>query len=466
MVNGLPVTIDCTVDDVCGTNNITAYAVKESIYSLNNWIEQLNLYCTDGKYIGMIGALAFLGSAIACGILPILGDKIGRLPVFLITQAIQIPMFLVAIYTTSLGMVFFIVFFLGFCLIGRFTCGFVLFVELLPEKNKALAGAAILIGYSISLLEVTIYYAFISQNSVPTIWFGLAFNIVTFIANFMIPESPMWLVTQGRYEDARKGLKRIAAWNRVAEPEFDPFVEELKALGIKHEVAAEKKKPSEVEAEEEESQADMLIPKEGEQESKPLAVLDGEVVTVATDPNITFCNHKSIRNNLIVYCFMWSISSFNYYLIFFAMKYLSGSIYVNTTASAISENSAYVVSGILLNKIGIKACYVCALIIAIIGGFLLTVYSDAGALEAVFVFIARFGICWSFNNCYLSTPLLFPSHLRVRTFGIVHLLASFVTVLAPLIAEIHPPIPMLLFTLLSAFIMGMSFCIDTKKRYQ
>jgi MFS family permease len=43
------------------------------------------MYCTDGKYVGMIGALAFLGSAIACGILPILGDKIGRYPVFIIT---------------------------------------------------------------------------------------------------------------------------------------------------------------------------------------------------------------------------------------------------------------------------------------------------------------------------------------------------------------------------------------------
>lgn len=162
MVLGVPTVFDCDADVVCGTNDITTYTIKKSIYSLHNWIEQLNMYCTDGKYVGMIGAMAFLGSAIACGILPILGDKIGRYPVFIITQAFQIPMFLGAIFTSSIGFVYFAVFFLGFCLIGRFTCGFVLFVELLPEANKAISGAAILIGYSISLIEVTAYYAFIS----------------------------------------------------------------------------------------------------------------------------------------------------------------------------------------------------------------------------------------------------------------------------------------------------------------
>jgi hypothetical protein len=157
-------TYNCTADMVCGTNNITDYWVKKSIYSLNNWIEQLDMYCTDGKYVGMIGALA--------------------------TQAIQLPMFFCAIFTHSLGVVYFMVFFLGFCLIGRFTCGFVLFVELLPEKYKAISGSAILIGYSISLLEVTAYYAWISQNSIPTIWLGFILTTVTFAANFILPESP------------------------------------------------------------------------------------------------------------------------------------------------------------------------------------------------------------------------------------------------------------------------------------
>ena len=139
-------------------------------------------------------------------------------------------MFFIAIYNTSLSVAYCIVFFLGFCLIGRFTCGFVLFVELLPEKYKAVSGSAILIGYSFSLLEVTAYYAFISKNSIPTIWFGLILNCLTFLANFIVPESPQWLVSQGEYDKARGCLMRMAKWNGVNIDKFDHFEEEAKAL--------------------------------------------------------------------------------------------------------------------------------------------------------------------------------------------------------------------------------------------
>lgn len=164
--------------------------------------------------------------------------------------------------------------------------------------------------------------------------------------------------------------------------------------------------------------------------------LEGEFTTEASDPSITFCKPRRILINLILFIFLWSVSSFNYYLITFYMKYVPGSIYVNTTAAALSENISYVVSGLLLNRIGIKLSFVFALIIAVIGGFLLASMPATGLTEASFVLICKFGISWSFNNCYLATPLLFPAHLRVRTFGICHLMASFVTVLAPLLAEV------------------------------
>lgn len=148
------------------------------------------------------------------------------------------------------------------------------------------------------------------------------------------------------------------------------------------------------------------------------------------------------------------------------MKYVPGNIFVNTTASALSENLAYVVSGLLLNVIGIKLCYIVSLIIASIGGFLLWIMPNAGGyIAASFVLIAKFGISWAFNNCYLTTPLLFPSHLRVRIFGICHLLASFVTVLAPILAEFNPPLPMVVFTISSLGALACSFLIITGIRY-
>ena len=84
---GVSQTVDCDKEQMCATNNYVSYSVDtESPFSLINWNQQLGMYCTKNAFIGLIGAYAFAGSAVACLVLPVLGDKIGRLPVFLATQ--------------------------------------------------------------------------------------------------------------------------------------------------------------------------------------------------------------------------------------------------------------------------------------------------------------------------------------------------------------------------------------------
>jgi hypothetical protein len=49
-------------------------------------------------------------------------------------MGIQIPLYLLALFTRELFVIYFLCFFLGVSLIGRFTCGFVLLTELVPEQ--------------------------------------------------------------------------------------------------------------------------------------------------------------------------------------------------------------------------------------------------------------------------------------------------------------------------------------------
>ena len=67
---------------MCATNEYTGYAVKDSKFSLNNWNQQVGLWCTTHAYVGLIGSFSFAGSAVACVCLPYLADLIGRRPVF------------------------------------------------------------------------------------------------------------------------------------------------------------------------------------------------------------------------------------------------------------------------------------------------------------------------------------------------------------------------------------------------
>lgn len=110
-------------------------------------------------------------------------------------MGIQIPLFLLALFTRNLAIVYFLCFFLGVTLIGRFTCGFVLLTELCPERFATFVGTALMCGDSAATLYITFYYRFISKNSYSIFWAGLFLNVLTFFTTLFIPESAKWLIS-------------------------------------------------------------------------------------------------------------------------------------------------------------------------------------------------------------------------------------------------------------------------------
>ena len=103
-------------------------------------------------------------------------------------------------------------------------------------------------------------------------------------------------------------------------------------------------------------------------------------------------------------CF-WTTSSFNYYIMTFYLKYIPGNLYVNTSLASLSEVCAYIGSGIVIDKFGVKLGFIISFILAAAGGIFLVIFFQAeGALIAVFVLFAKFGISFAFNISYLATP--------------------------------------------------------------
>jgi MFS family permease len=60
----------------------------ESKYSLQNWVEQLDLVCTPNDKIGWFGSGVSAGSTITCLLIPPISDKKGRKLVFLICMTL------------------------------------------------------------------------------------------------------------------------------------------------------------------------------------------------------------------------------------------------------------------------------------------------------------------------------------------------------------------------------------------
>ena len=65
---------------------------------------------------------------------------------------------------------------------------------------------------------------------------------------------------------------------------------------------------------------------------------------------------------------------------------------------------------------------------------------------AVFVLLSRAGIAFAFAAVTLATPMVFPVILRSTAFGVCNVIARFISIGSPLIAETQPPLPFIAFS--------------------
>lgn len=158
-----------------------------------------------------------------------------------------------------------------------------------------------------------------------------------------------------------------------------------------------------------------------------------------------------IKINLVVMCYMWASTSFCYYMISLYMKYLPGNIFINTIASGSAEFIAYGLGGILYTKLGIKKSYSLLYAISSLGGILIIILgTDSVTWMPVFVMISKFGIAGCFTICYISNSHVFPTLFCSTAMGINNFFSRFLTCFSAEIAELQPPIPMVLFSGLTA----------------
>ena len=78
--------------------------------------------------------------------------------------------------------------------------------------------------------------------------------------------------------------------------------------------------------------------------------------------------------NLIIFVALWIIATFNYYLVYFQIKYMKGDFFLNTLVSSLTELTAYAVSGFILHSLGIKLSYLISFLITILGASLYLIF--------------------------------------------------------------------------------------------
>ena len=181
----------------------------------------MNLFCAPGETIGLAGAVAFVGVFLSCLVLPKLVDTRGRHCIWYITVICTVLIFPPLIYTKHILWVYVANFFGGFSLVGRFQSGFVLLNEFVPKKYQVLASTLFLCFDTISTWYLSFYMRYISNVANQVVWIGFGCNLFAIATGYFLHESPTWLVTQDREEEAIEILEKVAKTNGVTDFKVD-----------------------------------------------------------------------------------------------------------------------------------------------------------------------------------------------------------------------------------------------------
>ena len=134
-------------------------------------------------------------------------------------------------------------------------------------------------------------------------------------------------------------------------------------------------------------------------------------------------------------------------------------------ASSGSELLAYILGGILYKKVGIRLEFTISFLISVLGGLMILFWgTNNPQLMPIFVTLAKFGISSGFVIVYVSTVDVFPTLFCATALGFCNFFARVATILAPLIAEKKPPLPMLIFTSMTALGSVLALLIRPAKK--
>ena len=180
-------------------------------------------------------------------------------------------------------------------------------------------------------------------------------------------------------------------------------------------------------------------------------------------PDVMFyLKQKTIRINLVLMTIIWVTVTFNYYMINFQVKYFPGDFGVNTIVMFGSDIPFCIMTGFMISFFRAKVVFLMFYVLQIIAGLsilFLVNPNEPGVIFPALVSCARGGVLGVFVTVYITHPKMFPTLFSVTSMGISNIFSRSIVIMAPMVAEISFPTPMIIFTILNTFALVCAYFI-------
>ena len=337
-----------------------------------------------------IGTVFFLGMFFGAWIFGRMSDRIGRRNLLMLTVAMDAVFGLASVFAQDFTLLLVLRFLTGAAVGGTLPVDYAMMAEFLPPRNRGrwLVWLEGFWAVGTIVIALTAWIAASYGAAAPWRWIFAIAAIPALIGVFLrlwVPESPMYLVRQGRKDEAKAVVDRVLAANG------------MQTL------------PADVE----------LIP------APVAAVAEKSIFS------------QILRTRTIGVLLVWFLVSVSYYGVFVwvpgqlatdGFGFVRG--YGFLVILALAQIPGYALAAWGVEAIGRRATLMAFLMLSAAGCFAFTIASGT-AMFAGALILMSFALLGTWGALYAFTPELYPTHLRGTGMGTASAMARLGGILAP-----------------------------------
>nr|Q66KG0.2 RecName: Full=Solute carrier family 22 member 16; AltName: Full=Carnitine transporter 2; Short=CT2 [Xenopus laevis] len=352
-------------------------------------VTEWDLVCDREWLAKLIQPIFMLGVLIGAVIFGDIADRVGRRPIIWITSTGQFLFGIAVAFTFDYYSFVIVRFLLAMVSSGYYVVVFVYLTEYVGIKARTWASMHVHAFFAVGVMIVSlvgflvrtwwIYQIILSLTTLPFV-----------LCCWMLPETPFWLYSQGKYKEVEKLIRTIEKWNKISTP----------------------------------CKLSELCPAQETHVDQPNTLKNHNVLDL-------FYNWSFARRTITVWL-IWFTGSLGYYVFALNSVNLGGNEYLNLFLTGAVEIPSYIVACLGMDKIGRRNTLAPFLIIsAVICGVIMLIPQDHSTVTIAMSMAGKFSIAVAFGLIYLYTAELYPTIVRSLAVGSGSMMCRIGSVVAP-----------------------------------
>ncbi|XP_056267786.1 organic cation/carnitine transporter 2-like [Pseudoliparis swirei] len=384
---------DVNLTDLEQEGCVDGWSYSRDVYQ-STIVSEFDLVCGEQWKQPFTATVFLLGVLVGSFFSGQLSDRFGRKPVFFCTMAVQTIFSFFQIFSTSWIVFTILGFISGIGQISNYVSAFVLGNEILTGNVRVLfSSLGVCLGYAFGYMMLPLLaYFFRGWKS---LLLAISLPGLLYIPLWwFIPESPRWLLSQGRVEEAENIVRKAAKWNKVDAPlvifeDYGVHVDETKTN-----------------------------PKE--------------------QHNVfNLVKTKNIRNTTVILCLLWLTLSMGYYGLSLNTSRLHANPYISCFLSAAVEVPAYTSSWLALRYFPRRLSVVSTLLVGGLSLYSLQLVPESlSELAVALEMLGKFAMTAGFTLMYAYTAELYPTVLRNTATGTCSAVSKVGSSIAPFLSQL------------------------------